>query len=138
MEEISTSEKKSFELKFTKVFPDTVLGTYTLEFFKLLNKITKQKLKNNIIPKTISKSKEYIIAQTTVGKKLTEENKFISKLEIDPVIKRMSKKEIDKIILRNEKQMNTAAKDLDFFEAAKLRDEIIELKKLIESKLGFR
>ena len=50
LEEISTSEKKSFELKFTKVFSDTVLGTYTLEFFKLLNKITKQKLKNNIIP----------------------------------------------------------------------------------------
>ena len=32
------------------IFSDTVLGTYTLEFFKLLNKITKQKLKNNIIP----------------------------------------------------------------------------------------
>ena len=27
LEEISTSEKKSFELKFTKVFSDTVLGT---------------------------------------------------------------------------------------------------------------
>jgi len=71
-------------------------------------------------------------------KKLSEENKFISKLEIDPVIKSMSKEEIDKIILRNEKQMNTAAKDLDFFEAARLRDEIIELKKIIESKLDFR
>ena len=107
-----------------------------------LNEITQYgilyNIKNNIIPKTISKSKEYIIAQTTVGKKLSEENKFISKLEIDPVIKSMSKEEIDKIILRNEKQMNAAAKDLDFFEAARLRDEIIELKKIIESKLDFR
>ena len=50
----------------------------------------------------------------------------------------MSKEEIDKIILRNEKQMNTVAKNLDFFEAARLRDENIELKKIIESKLDFR
>ena len=119
--------------KITKSMDSTIKKTQRRR--KLQNEYN---IKNNIIPKTISKSKEYIIAQTTVGKKLSEKNKFISKLEIDPVIKSMSKKEIDKIILRNEKQMNTAAKDLDFFEAAKLRDEIIELKKIIESKLGFR
>ena len=119
--------------KITKSMDSTIKKTQRRR--KLQNEYN---IKNNITPKTISKSKEYIIAQTTVGKKLSEENKFISKLEIDPVIKSMSKKEIDKIILRNEKQMNTAAKDLDFFEAAKLRDEIIELKKIIESKLGFR
>ena len=119
--------------KITKSMDSTIKKTQRRR--KLQNEYN---IKNNIIPKTISKSKEYIIAQTTVGKKLSEENQFISKLEIDPVIKSMSKEEIDKIILRNEKQMNTAAKDLDFFEAAKLRDEIIELKKIIESKLGFR
>ena len=42
----------------------------------------------------------------------------------------MSKEEIDKIILRNEKQMNTVAKDLDFFEAARLRDELSVLRKI--------
>ena len=119
--------------KITKSMDSTIKKTQRRR--KLQNEYN---IKNNIIPKTISKTKEYIIAQTTVGKKLSEENKFISKLEIDPVIKSMSKEEIDKIILRNEKQMNTAAKDLDFFEAARLRDEIIELKKIIESKLDFR
>ena len=119
--------------KITKSMDSTIKKTQRRR--KLQNEYN---IKNNIIPKTISKSKEYIIAQTTVGKKLSEENQFISKLEIDPVIKSMSKEEIDKIILRNEKQMNTAAKDLDFFEAARLRDEIIELKKIIESKLDFR
>ena len=119
--------------KITKSMDSTIKKTQRRR--KLQNEYN---IKNNIIPKTISKSKEYIIAQTTVGKKLSEENKFISKLEIDPVIKSMSKEEIDKIILRNEKQMDTAAKDLDFFEAARLRDEIIELKKIIESKLDFR
>ena len=119
--------------KITKSMDSTIKKTQRRR--KLQNEYN---IKNNIIPKTISKSKEYIIAQTTVGKKLSEENQFISKLEIDPVIKSMSKEEIDKIILRNEKQMDTAAKDLDFFEAARLRDEIIELKKIIESKLDFR
>ena len=119
--------------KITKSMDSTIKKTQRRR--KLQNAYN---IKNNIIPKTISKSKEYIIAQTTVGKKLSEENQFISKLEIDPVIKSMSKEEIDKIILRNEKQMNTAAKDLDFFGAARLRDEIIELKKIIESKLDFR
>ena len=119
--------------KITKSMDSTIKKTQRRR--KLQNEYN---IKNNIIPKTIFKSKEYIIAQTTVGKKLSEENQFISKLEIDPVIKSMSKEEIDKIILRNEKQMNTAAKDLDFFEAARLRDEIIELKKIIESKLDFR
>ena len=119
--------------KITKSMDSTIKKTQRRR--KLQNEYN---IKNNIIPKTISKSKEYIIAQTTVGKKLSEENKFISKLEIDPVIKSMSKEEIDKIILRNEKQMNIVAKNLDFFEAARLRDENIELKKIIESKLDFR
>ena len=119
--------------KITKSMDSTIKKTQRRR--KLQNEYN---IKNNIIPKTISKSKEYIIAQTTVGKKLSGENKFISKLEIDPVIKSMSKEEIDKIILRNEKQMNTVAKNLDFFEAARLRDENIELKKIIESKLDFR
>ena len=119
--------------KITKSMDSTIKKTQRRR--KLQNEYN---IKNNIIPKTISKSKEYIIAQTTVGKKLSEENKFISKLEIDPVIKSMSKEEIDKIIIRNEKQMNTVAKNLDFFEAARLRDENIELKKIIESKLDFR
>ena len=119
--------------KITKSMDSTIKKTQRRR--KLQNEYN---IKNNIIPKTISKSKEYIIAQTTVGKKLSEENKFISQLEIDPVIKSMSKEEIDKIILRNEKQMNIVAKNLDFFEAARLRDENIELKKIIESKLDFR
>ena len=43
--------------------------------------------------------------------------------------------EIEKIIIKNEKEMTEAAEKLDFYLAAKLRDENIELKKIIESKL---
>ena len=89
---------------------------------------------NNITPQTISKSKDSIMAQTTVANDSQSKNRFISELNIDPVIKDMESEEIEKIIQKNEVEMNEAAKKLDFYEAARLRDEIIELKKIIESK----
>ena len=89
---------------------------------------------NNIIPQTISKSKDSIMAQTTVANDNQSKDRFVSELNIDPVIKEMESEEIEKIIHKNEVEMNDAAKNLDFYEAARLRDEIIELKKIIESK----
>ena len=92
--------------------------------------------KNNIIPKTISKSKEKIMEQTVVAEDSSNTEKFISELQIDPVIKNMEVVEIEKIIMKNEKEMNEAAEKLDFYLAAKLRDENIELKKIIDTKLS--
>ncbi len=91
-------------------------------------------LKHNIIPKTVIKSKENILSQTTVAQEKVKEKKFISKLEIDPVIKNMSVDEIEKIVSKNTKDMNKAADKLDFYEAARLRDENIELQKILENK----
>ena len=91
--------------------------------------------KNNIVPKTISKSKENILAQTTVAQEKEAKNKFVSNLEIDPVIKNMSVDEIKKIIEKNSFEMNKAADKLDFYEAARLRDENIELQKIVKNKL---
>ena len=91
--------------------------------------------KNNIVPKTISKSRENILAQTTVAQEKEAKNKFVSNLEIDPVIKNMSVDEIKKIIEKNSFEMNKAADKLDFYEAARLRDENIELQKIVENKL---
>ena len=90
--------------------------------------------KHNIIPKTVTKTKESILAQTTVAQDKSEKV-FASKLEIDPVIESMSVDEIRKIIEKNEKHMNRAADKLDFYEAARLRDENIELQKIVENKL---
>jgi excinuclease ABC subunit B len=90
---------------------------------------------NNITPKTISKSKEKIMEQTVVAEDSSAKEKFISELQIDPVIRNMEVQEIEKIIIKNEKEMTEAAEKLDFYLAAKLRDENIELKKIIESKL---
>jgi excinuclease ABC subunit B len=43
-----------------------------------------------------------------------------------------SKADIQKLIDRTRKQMEHAAKDLDFIQAARLRDELFELQKLME------
>ena len=89
--------------------------------------------KNNIKPKSVNKSKENILAQTAVAKNKEDINlAFESKIELDPILKDMLPGEIDKIIKLNEIKMKKAAKDLDFFEAARLRDEITELNLLKE------
>ena len=51
-------------------------------------------------------------------------------LAADPVVSYMSQEDIEKLISKNQQAMEKAAKDLDFLEAARLRDEILELKKL--------
>ena len=42
----------------------------------------------------------------------------------EPVVAMMNKVELEKLIKTTEKQMEAAAKDLDFLTAAKLRDEL--------------
>ena len=89
--------------------------------------------KHNIKPKSVNKSKENILAQTAVAKNKEDINLgFESKIDLDPILKDMLPDEIDKIIKLNEIKMKKAAKDLDFFEAARLRDEITELNLLKE------
>ena len=46
----------------------------------------------------------------------------------------MDKAGLEKMIKATQKKMEKAAKDLDFIEAARLRDEWQELKKLVEKK----
>jgi excinuclease ABC subunit B len=48
----------------------------------------------------------------------------------DPVIQYMSKGQLEKAIERTKKQMQDAAKRLDFLEAAQYRDEMLKLEKL--------
>ena len=54
------------------------------------------------------------------------------------LIMKMSISEIEKIIKKNYKEMNSAAENLDFYQAARLRDEIGELKKIMQSKSNSR
>jgi len=58
----------------------------------------------------------------------------MNSLAADPVIKYMSNTEIEKQIQDRRKQMEKAAKELDFIEAARYRDEIEEYKKQLRKK----
>ncbi len=90
---------------------------------------------HGIIPESILKSKDSIMQQTQIAdskksvKKYYVEDEKIS-LAADPVVSYMSKDDLSKLITKNHKAMEKAAKDLDFIEAARLRDEILELKKI--------
>jgi len=52
----------------------------------------------------------------------------------DPVVKYMGKDELEKAIERAKKQMEKAAGELDFIEAARFRDEMYAYQKLVESR----
>ncbi len=96
-------------------------------------------LKHGMVPKALKKTKEQILSQTTVaGKKSTgtRNKKYTEPDEISMAAEEKanykSKADVQKLIDRTRKQMETAARELDFIEAAKLRDELFELQKLLE------
>jgi len=52
----------------------------------------------------------------------------------DPVVKYMSTDALEKTILKTKKEMEKAAKELDFIEAARLRDEMYRLKEILTQR----
>lgn len=99
-------------------------------------------LEHGITPKTILKSKEAIMEQTSVAdsnrtkepKAYAGPDESLMSIAADPVVQYMKKDELEKVIKKTEKQMEAAAKELDFLQAAKFRDELAELRKLLKSK----
>ena len=94
---------------------------------------------NGITPKTILKSKEAILGQTSIAdsKKLPKRYYIEDEersLAADPVVAYLSKDELMKMADRTRKAMEKAAKELEFMEAARLRDEYLAFQKLIEGK----
>ncbi|MCZ6520102.1 MAG: excinuclease ABC subunit UvrB, partial [Bacteroidetes bacterium] len=90
---------------------------------------------HGIIPESVKKSKKDILEQTQVADSKKSPKKYYveseeSTVAADPVVAYMGKEEIDKLIKKTQRSMEKAAKDLDFLEAARLRDEMFELKKL--------
>lgn len=90
---------------------------------------------NNITPRQVIKSNRAILT----GEKLkaqpyayVESEEF--DIAADPVVQYMSKDALDKAIAKAKKQMETAAKELDFTSAAQYRDEMYALQKLKEKK----
>jgi excinuclease ABC subunit B len=96
---------------------------------------TEYNLEHGITPRSVSKSKESILGQTKVADSKKGTKKFyIEKTDAtvaaDPVVGYMDAQQLGKLISSTQKKMENAAQDLDFMEAARLRDELFELQKL--------
>lgn len=90
---------------------------------------------HGLSPVQIKRSKESIMGQTKLSEsKYTEEHAYVENTQLsvaaDPVVQYMNPDELKKLIAQTKKSMERAAKDLDFIEAARLRDEMYELEKL--------
>jgi excinuclease ABC subunit B len=96
--------------------------------------------KHGITPKTVGKSREAIIEQTSVMdfkggvQKAYIEKEMTDNLAADPIVQYMTKPELQKSIDKTKKEMAMAAKEMDFLLAAKLRDEMFALEKVMEER----
>ncbi|MEJ7681295.1 MAG: UvrB/UvrC motif-containing protein [Segetibacter sp.] len=97
-------------------------------------------IEHGITPQTIRKSIEQIMKQTSV---LDIKGEPVNQYEIDDegtLVTRAAEAEtnyktipqMEKSIAQTKKQMEKAARDLDFIEAARLRDEMFKMQKELE------
>ena len=98
-------------------------------------------IKHNITPQTVSKSKEQIMAQGSVldVKGYDPSRPYALQPDEDQVTIAAQEQEeyntipkMEKAINQTKKAMEKAARDLDFMEAARLRDEMFHLQKKLE------
>lgn len=96
----------------------------------------KYNTQHHITPRTIKKSIDQIMKQGSVLdiKGFDEKSKYavdndLMPLAAEPETPYKSAGELDKLISKTKKDMEKAAKDLDFMEAARLRDIMLQLQK---------
>ncbi len=98
-------------------------------------------IEHNITPRTVKKSKEEVFKQTSVLdiKGFDEKDKYaigydedLVPVAADESVAYNTIPKMEKAITATKKKMEKAAKDLDFMEAARLRDEMFRLQKELE------
>jgi len=92
---------------------------------------------NGITPQQIVKAHKSILGRD-IGRKSSPKPYYVepqkADIAADPVVQHMSPIALQKAIDKAKKAMETAAKQLDFIEAARYRDEMIALQELANSK----
>jgi excinuclease ABC subunit B len=92
---------------------------------------------NNITPAQIKKTFRSILGSNKPNEnghiKIYSDEQTTS-IAADPVVQYMNADALEKAIEKTKKAMKAAAKDLDFIEAARLRDEMFELEKLLKKR----
>lgn len=94
--------------------------------------------KHNITPKQIIKTSKSFMGQISGKTSKSVTKRYIEpeiiNIAADPVVKYMSKEALLKAVEKTKKEMEKAAKELNFIEAARLRDEIQSIQQLIKNK----
>jgi excinuclease ABC subunit B len=83
---------------------------------------------HNITPKGLNKSLNNALSK---DESLAWEDTIETKAAAEPDLEYLTKEQIEKLIREKRKSMETAAKELNFMDAAKFRDEI----KVLQEKL---
>jgi len=96
-------------------------------------------IEHGITPKTITRSKEHVFAQTSVLeiKGYNADSPLATSGEVNVAAEDQETyqtiPQMQKAITRVKREMEQAAKDLDFMEAARLRDEMFKMQKTLEA-----
>ncbi len=125
------------------MYADTITDSMQITMDETTRRREKQiayNTEHGITPKTVGKSRESIMEQTSVmdfkggvQRAYVEEENIMS-MAADPIVQYMSKGDLKKAIDNTKKEMLAAAKDMDFLQAAKLRDEMFALEKKLSEK----
>ncbi len=125
-------------------YADTITESMQKTMDETLRRREKQiayNIANNITPTTVRKSKEQVFAQTSVldikGYDPRNPHALAPDEELVPVAAEEQQEyktipQAEKALGRIKKEMEKAARDLDFMEAARLRDEMFVLQKKLE------
>ncbi|GAB1417665.1 excinuclease ABC subunit UvrB [Bacteroidales bacterium] len=124
------------------MYADTITGSMQRTIDETLRRREKQMTYNNqhgITPTTIRKTMTSILGQGALVDVAAEGHNAYPEptnpnVANDPVVAYMSKEALTKTIAKSKRSMQEAVKELDFKEAARLRDEIAALEKILSEK----
>ncbi len=116
------------------MYADTITGSMRQTIDETERRRKKQEEYNkqhNILPRQIVKQVRNVLGKV---KSYDLDNEVKNPLLSDPVMAKFRPADIEKSITAAKANMESAAKELDFLRAAKFRDEMNALKRLLESK----
>jgi excinuclease ABC subunit B len=92
---------------------------------------------HGIVPSQVKKGKSTLFEQSGLidsrKKGYTEPESDVS-IAADPVFSHLSNEQLEKTLVQTRKKMEQAARDMEFMEAARLRDELFALQKMKEER----
>ena len=97
------------------------------------NHITPQQIKKALNSALLGTAEQYVDRKNPTKPKAYVEKENIT-MAADPIVQYMTKQQLEKAINQARKEMQDAAKKLDFMQAAAFRDELLKLEEILKEK----